>query len=419
MSVADELSRRRFLQVSAAVASAGVTSPLWLRAGSLFGVEDAHADGNTRKLLVLLLAGGNDGLNTVVPYGLSEYYDNRRQGLAYGANEVLTISGSKTVGLHPNLSTIQHGYENGKVAIIQGVGYDQPDLSHFGSMDIWQTASPSHKYLAGWLGRWLDRSPADSSVVKAVAIGDYLPQALVGDTNSGWAVPFSGFTFWDGADANPASAAARLHSAFLKCADAHPTDRVASALLAADRNAVAAVKAISSIGNPEASHTNSLTDQMTMAMSLLSSNLGVDIAFVTLGSFDDHASERGPHAQLLKQVDGAVAQFQKMATATGKPQNFLLYTFSEFGRRVEENGSGGTDHGTAGPMFVVGDAVKGGLYGAQPLLAKSKLDADGNMIRQVELRDVYATLLDNWLVGATSTDVLGSVSGLHPVPFLK
>lgn len=418
----DDLSRRRFLQLSATLAAAGFAGPLWLRAGSLFDVIDAEASGTTHKLLVMLLAGGNDGLNTVVPYGMGTYYSRRSTRLTIPQNEVLKLKNSSVVGLHPSLGGLKSAYDAGKVAIIQGVGYDEPELSHFGSMDVWQSASPKHAFSSGWLGRWLDRTEDHGSVVRAVAIGDYLPQALMGDAKAGVAIPsLSGFRFWDGADASPTTHAYRLHQSFLKCADAHPGDSVAAALLAADRNSVAAVRAIQSMGHAEAPPVNSIADQVSMAMLLLNSNLGVDVAFVTLGSFDDHASEKGPHASLLGQVDQAITRFQDEAKKTGQPQNFLLATFSEFGRRVEENGSGGTDHGSSGPMFVVGDQVKGGLYGEQSQLDKPHLDANGNMKRQVEFREVYSTLLDGWLEGAGAKDVLhtGSTDGLHPLAFLK
>ena len=423
MTKIDDFSRRRFLQLSGTLAAAGFAGPLWLRAGSLFDVVDASAAaGGRQKLLVMLLAGGNDGLNTVIPYGMPEYYENRSSRLTYSEDEVLKLSGTSTVGLHPALRGLGGLYRGGNVAIVQGVGYDRPDLSHFGSMDVWQTASPAHNLTSGWLGRWLDRTQDHGSVVRAVAIGDYLPQALIGESKSGVALPsLSGFSFWDGSDANPASAARRLHNAFLKCADAHPTDTVASALLTADRNTVAAVRAINTLGHAEHPSVNSIVDQVSMAMLLLSSSLGVDIAFVTIGSFDDHASEREPHAALLRQVDEAVTRFHDEAKKTGHAEDYILCTFSEFGRRVQENGSGGTDHGTAGPMFVVGERVKGGLYGAQPALAKSKLDADGNMVREVEFREVYSTLLDGWLGGAGADAVLQSRAsdGLRPLNFLK
>jgi len=160
---------------------------------------------------------------------------------------------------------------------------------------------------------------------------------------------------------------------------------------------------------------------MAMAVTLLASDLGVEIAFVSLGSFDDHAAERNNHPVLLKEVDDAIARFHADVTARGNPGDYLLMTFSEFGRRVQEDGSAGTDHGTAAPMFVVGDAVAGGLYGEHPGLDAPALDEDENLVRTVEFREVYATVLDGWLRRVPSADVLGTkpADGLHPVNFLR
>ena len=173
-----------------------------------------------------------------------------------------------------------------------------------------------------------------------------------------------------------------------------------------------------SLGQSSAPWPQNLADQVGMAVTLLSSNLGCDVAFVSLGSFDDHAGEKAAHAALLSQVDAAVARFQTAVAATANPSSYMLMTFSEFGRRVEENGNQGTDHGTAAPLFVVGSAVKGGLYGTQPSL--TSLDSDGNMVSQVDFREVYMPVIDKWLGGVTSQQVLGysSSDNLTAIPFI-
>ena len=152
---------------------------------------------------------------------------------------------------------------------------------------------------------------------------------------------------------------------------------------------------------------------------MLTSSLGVEIVMVTLGSFDDHAAENPNHDRLLGLVDAAIARFHDMAVATGSPDKYLLMTFSEFGRRVNEDGSGGTDHGTAAPMFLVGDGLAGGMYGAQPSL--SALDPNGNMVRAVEMREVFSTVLEGWLAGPSAVQILGygPGDGIHPVRFLR
>ncbi|MGH9039965.1 MAG: DUF1501 domain-containing protein, partial [Acidimicrobiia bacterium] len=407
------LTRRRFLQLTGGSLAAYGTSPMWMRLGP------AWAEGATggRKLVVLLLVGGNDGLNTVVPYGLPAYHD-ARPTIAYTAEEALKLPDSTVVGLNPSLAKLHGLYGAGKVAVIQGVSYDEPDLSHFASMDIRQSGSPTHDVSTGWLGRYLDASPAEGSVVRAVAIGNELPMALIGAEESGVAVPsFGGFTFYDGSDADTASEPYRLHETFLRCADA-PMDSIPTkALLTSQRRTVTAVRAINGLAGAESKPPANLAEQMGMAMTLLGSNLGVEVAFLTIGSFDDHAATDQTHPKLLAQVDAAIDRFAADAAASGEPGDYLLMTFSEFGRRVAEDGSAGTDHGTAAPMFVVGDAVAGGLHGAHPSLEKTDLDKNGNMVRTVDFREVYATVLDRFLARAPSTEVLrySLSAGLHPV----
>ena len=410
------LSRRQFLEVAGGALALYTTSPLWLRLGPA-GAEPSPAEG--RKLLLLLMEGGNDGLNTLVPYGQSAYFEKRKT-LAYKPEEILKLGDSTMVGLAPMLPKLAKLYEARKVGVVQGVGYDKPNLSHFESMDIWQTGRPKHDISTGWLGRYLDRTPGGASVVRAVAIGNRLPTALVGGEQSGVAVPsFNGFTFFDGSDADAASDPHRLHEAFLAFADAPLTDGPARALLASERATVQAVRAIQKLGDPKAKPPATLAEKVSMAMKLLASDLGVEIAMVSLGGFDNHAAEKNNHPKLLTEVDNAIDQFMTDAAATGKAGDYLLMTFSEFGRRVEEDGSSGTDHGTAAPLFLVGDGVAGGLYGEQPSL--TNLDGNKNLIRTVDFREVYSTVLDGWLRKVPAAEVLGTkpADGLHPVGFLR
>jgi uncharacterized protein (DUF1501 family) len=410
------LSRRQFLEVAGGALALYTTSPLWLRLGAA-GTEPALSSG--RKLLLILLEGGNDGLNTVVPYGHPAYFEKRRT-LAYKPEQIIRLSDSTSIGLAPTLPKLARLYEARKVGIVQGVGYDDPNLSHFESMDIWQTGRPKHDMATGWLGRYLDRSPAGASVVRAVAIGNRLPTALVGGEQSGVAVPsFNGFTFFDGGDNDPASEPHRLHEAFLRFGNGTVDDPVARAMLRSEQDTVRAVRAIQKLGDPKAQPPATLADQVSMAVTLLASDLGIEVAMVSLGGFDNHASQPTQHPKLLTQLDDAIDRFATEVAARGNPGDYLLMTFSEFGRRVEEDGSAGTDHGTAAPLFVVGDGVAGGLYGEQPSL--TALDKNKNLIRTVDFREVYSTILDHWLAKVPATDILGTrpSDGLHPVGFLR
>jgi uncharacterized protein (DUF1501 family) len=365
-----------------------------------------------------MLAGGNDGLNTVIPFGNGDYYA-KRPVINIPQARVLPLPGSPGMGLHPNLANLHGLYQQGRVAIVQGVGYDKPDLSHFTSMTIWQTGQPVTRQGPGWLGRYLDLTPERGGVLRAVNIGYSLPPVLTGEQSAGVAISsLGGFHFDDGADA-PDSEAARLHQGYLDCCSGATGDAATDALLSGGRNTVTAVRAVAGLAKANAPGTGKLADQVATAMTLLTSSLGVEIAMVTLGSFDDHAAENPNHDRLLGEVDAAIGRFHDLAAATGSPENYLLMTFSEFGRRVGEDGSGGTDHGTAAPMLLVGDGVAGGLYGAQPSL--SSLDHDGNMVRSVELREVYSTVLEGWLAGPPAREVLGygPGAGLNPVRFLR
>jgi len=422
-----ELSRRRFLELSGALAAAGVTAPVWLRMSEAAALDPGVRAVGGRKLLVLLLQGGNDGLNTVVPYTSSDYY-RRRPTLALNPGGVLKLAGSTEFGLHPSLKTVHDLYGKGQVAIVQGVGYDDPNLSHFDSMDIWQTASPTRAVGSGWLGRWLDVTPEEGRPIRAAAIGNQLPTLLVGGTASGVAIPsLNGFRFYDGIDTTAKGSlteteAYRLHQAFLTCVSSKPEDPAAAAYVSAARKAVAAVRSVNAMSDPtKAKAPATLADQVAMAVTLLSSNLGIEIAFVSEGSFDHHAGQLPAHAKLLTSVDDAVARFMQATAATGHGNDYLLMTMSEFGRRPEENGSNGTDHGTAAPLFAIGPGVKGGLHGQQPKLAASALDENKNLVRAVELREVFATVIEKWLGRADAKDVLkySAKDGIHPIAFLR
>jgi uncharacterized protein (DUF1501 family) len=412
-----QITRRHFLRLGGTLGAATVVAPMWLNATELHAAAAGAAPSTGRKLIVMLLAGGNDGLNTVIPYGSGDYY-SKRPLINIPAAKVLPLPGAPGVGLHPGLAKLQSLYQQGRVAIVQGVGYDKPDLSHFGSMDIWQSGNPTARLGSGWLGRYLDRTPGRGGALRAVSIGNSLPKVLTGEQTSGVAISsLGGFHFDDGADA-PNSEAARLHQGYLDCCGGASGDAPTDALLSGGRATVGAVRAVAALAKGAPS-TATLADQVATAMTLLTSSLGVEIAMVTLGSFDDHAAENPNHDRLLGLVDAAIGRFHDLAVASGSPEKYMLMTFSEFGRRVNEDGSGGTDHGTAAPMLLVGDGVAGGFYGAQPSL--SSLDQNGNMVRAVELREVYATVLESWLAGPPAREVLGygPGDGINPVRFLR
>ena len=417
-----EITRRRFLQVGGGTALATLALPLLSSREFLQALAAGGSPVGAHKLLVMFLSGGNDGLNTVVPYGLSDYYA-KRPSIAIAANTVLPIAGTTQIGFHPNLVNLHNLYTQNQVALLLGVGYDNPNLSHFDSTDVWETGSPTQAYSTGWLGRWLDLSPPNGSVLRAVSVGYSLPEVLIGDTQQGVVVPGPvGFAFGDGRDNLTTSHAYRMHSAWSQ--EGSPATTSTDPMTATEEKGtvatVQAVRDIQSLGGTATSDPANLAQRVTYAVSLLNSTLGIDIAYVEIGGFDDHSAENPNHNSNLTQVDNAVNAFATAAAGTGHASDFLMMTFSEFGRRVEEDGSQGTDHGTAAPHFVVGASVKGGMYGAQPALDTAHLDPYGNMVRQIEYREMYITILDNWMQGATSAQVLNHQAGdgLTPVAFL-
>jgi uncharacterized protein (DUF1501 family) len=284
-----QITRRHFLRLGGTLGAATVVAPMWLDAAALHVAAAGATPSTGRKLIVMLLAGGNDGLNTVIPSGSGDYY-SKRPLINIPAAKVLPLPGAPGLGLHPNLAKLQSLYQQGRVAVVQGVGYDKPDLSHFGSMDIWQSGNPTARLGSGWLGRYLDRTPGRGGALRAVSIGNSLPKVLTGEQTSGVAISsLGGFHFDDGAD-TPGSEAARLHQGYLDCCGGVSGDAATDALLSGGRTTVGAVRAIAALAKG-APGTATLADQVATAMTLLTSNLGVEIAMVTLGSFDDHAAE--------------------------------------------------------------------------------------------------------------------------------
>lgn len=410
-----DLSRRRFLQVTSAAAAAAV-GPVWLRLGSAHASETAAVAG--RKLVVMYLGGGNDGLNTVIPY-LNSDYQRRRLTVSYRPDQVLLLPDSLEYGLHPRLPALQGLYTQGKAAIVHGVGYPGQDLSHFTSMDVWFSGHLDRQSSTGWLGRWLDATPDDGRAVRAVSIGYALAPMLVGELDSGVAVPsYGGFAFADGVDLDPMSEPFRRHEAFLRSCTNAVVGSAANAYQRSAIRTVGAVRAVNQLGNTEAPAPATFAEQMGFAIELLNSSLGVELAYLTPPvGFDDHAGEQTSQPDHLGLVDEAIARFAADVSALPDADDYLLMIFSEFGRRPEENASAGTDHGTAAPVLLVGNAVRGGLYGEHPSLADAALDRNGNLVPTVDFRDIYAELLDRWLVGPSANELLGYTPAA-PVGFL-
>lgn len=383
------LTRRRFLAGAAGlVGSVSFSGMLPVYRAAV----NSGAPKGRRVLVVVELYGGNDGLNTVIPYQNSVYYA-KRPTLAVPAHAALPLNAE--LALHPSLKPVLSWFHQGRLAVVQGVGYPNPNLSHFRSMDIWWTADPVGEQATGWLGRYMD-STWEKNPLRAVNIGSAVPKTLASRKSSVASV----MSLQGAQYAIPAYEGGRAGwmSAYRALNAPRPNDPPALALVkAAGREAVSVSDTLGSVhvATTAAYPQNSLGAQLALVSTLIRANLPVEIFTVSLGGFDDHASESGQEARTLGDWALAMDAFFRDLSAQGNAGRVLALTYSEFGRRVMENASGGTDHGTASSVVVMGGAVKGGIYGETPSL--TGLDTAGNLKFTVDFRQIYSTLLENWL----------------------
>ena len=388
-------TRRRFLAASATTAAAATVLPAWL--GDV--AEAATPIGpNDGVLVVVLMAGGNDGLNTVVPTGDGHYYD-ARGALAIAEDAALPIATG--VGLHPNLTGIHQRYRAGQVAVVRGVGDPKPDMSHFTAMARWFGGQTAESYpTTGWLGRWLDGyGRADD--LSAISIGTSVPLSMLGTRREATALPASG------GDAITGKRSEAWVQRSLDClrdmgASTTGSGALADALGAAGRAAVDLADVVKPVYGA-ALPGGQLLGSMELAARLVNANLGVRVIQVTYGDFDSHSGQPGMHGARMAELDAAVTRFFATLAPTWAKRTTIL-TLSEFGRRPEANASNGTDHGEASDLLVIGPGVKGGQYGMP--LHLDHLSAHGCPIAHVDHRSVYATVLQTSL-GADPTAVLG------------
>jgi uncharacterized protein (DUF1501 family) len=407
----DTITRRRFLLASG-VAGAGA-----LAAGAAVLSPDAldrHAVANplpsdAQVLVLVTLYGGNDGLNTVIPYTDPAYHD-ARPDLAYTAAEVLPLGDG--LGLNPGLKGLAALWQAKQLAVVRGAGYPQPDFSHFRSMDIWQTASPAKAVPTGWIGRWLDATGDDP--VRALNIGSVLPPAAVGAKSTAAALDASGRgtpgAALGSAIAGLGSAATGETASDGVVRTSYRNERTvtktfAPVLTAAAASAPTGKQPAKRAGGHSGQSANALTQQLDFVGRCVKAGVPTRVYFVSLGGFDTHANEKQTQQQLLTTLDEGVAGFLKDMATDENGRKVVLLAYSEFGRRVAANASDGTDHGTAGPMFVAGVPVRGGFYGEQPSL--KNLD-DGNMKSTVDFRAVYSELVHR-VLGSDPSRVLDTV----------
>lgn len=425
-------TRRQFLRTSMLGGALASTVPLFLEktfltldsmAAATAGQYQTGKDGTI--LVVLQLAGGNDGINTLVPFG-DDAYRKARPTIALPSAQILRIN--DYAGLHPRLTGLRDLYGAGNLAMIQGVGYPNPNRSHFRSTEIWQTASDENQIEnQGWLGRYFDSCCQGADPAVGVAIGNQTPQAFASPHPKG--VAFSDpeqFRYMSEAASDPKSTELFMREMNAPDASGHTAavdnsggsigmldgspggggdtveflQRTAlGAQMSSDKILAITRKTRSSVDYPKSQLGNSLN----LVSRLIAGGLPTRVYYVSQGGFDTHASQIPSHDRLMTDLNGAISSFVADLKAQGNFNRVLMISFSEFGRRVAENASGGTDHGAAAPLFVLGGGVKPGLYGSYPSLTDLH---DGDLKFSTDFRSVYATALEKWL-GAPSEQVLG------------
>jgi uncharacterized protein (DUF1501 family) len=372
---------------------------------------------NDKVLLMIQLAGGNDGLQTVMPLSDPAFRDLRPQ-LSKAADSALAIN--KDVGLNKNLAGVKKLYDAGKVAIVQGVGYPKPSFSHFDSIRVWETADPERRQQDGWLGKTIaDNYDSAGHPLVGCACGTTgIPGALrdleatLTVVNSQQSFKFNGGDQMEKAMGALYTQTPGIYGALFDTA------------MTTARDTIAQLKSSAAAYTPKSTYSdktklvysskNQLAAALQLAAQLIVTGTGVKILHVTLGGFDTHYTQQQRHDDLVAYFDDAVSTFYEDLAGHGMSDRVLVATWSEFGRRPKENASAGTDHGTSAPVFLIGDGVKGGLYGEMPSL--SKLDTGGNLAYKVDFRSVYQEILDTHLE-VSAKEVFAQ--SFDRVPFLK
>ena len=422
-------TRREFLRTGLLGGSLCWTVPSFLQNTmlSLHAAADGQLvqgvtgkDGNI--LVVLQLAGGNDGLNTLIPFG-DDDYRRARPTLAFKENQVLKLGAKEKVGLHSALGGLAKSFEAGDLAIVQGVGYPNPNRSHFRSTEIWATATDAEKSSStGWIGRYFDNACSGCDAAVGITLGSQTPQAFAAKTPKGVLYEAAGGGRRRlGADGEP-EVAGSMGMAMEGDAEEGPAGGSIGDIAGAGGTINALdflertemdvqvtqkeIAAASGRGKNGVPYPGSwLGNQFALISRLIAGGLKTRIYYVSQGGYDTHTGQAGAHDRLLREMSESVSAFLADLKAQGNLGRVTLMTFSEFGRRVKENASGGTDHGAAAPLFLAGGGVTAGLLGEMPSLAPRDLD-DGDVKFNVDFRSIYATVLEKHL-GVKSDPILG------------
>lgn len=400
-----KVTRRDFFKLSA-LASASMMIPNFIRPLQAKEITEKFLASGAKKLVIVQLSGGNDGLNTVIPYKNDIYYSSRNS-IAIAEKDVLKITDE--LGFNPAMPKFKSLYESGYLSIINNVGYPNPDRSHFRSMDIWQSASASDKYVtSGWIGRYLDSECPDcKNPYNAIEVSDTLSLALKGEKYNGIAVenPEKFFMsaseqyFTDIANANK---------------DKHNDENVSylyKTIVEATSSAEYVYKTSKIYKSKTEYPKGQFSSNLKTIAELIVSGIDTQVFYVSLGGFDTHINQNGKQENLLKELSEGLYSFTEDLKTNDKLGDVFVLTFSEFGRRVKQNASGGTDHGTANNIFVInGNLKKPGFYNSAPDL--TSLD-NGDLKYEIDFRNIYAEILNKWLNVNDKKILGGSFNGLN------
>jgi uncharacterized protein (DUF1501 family) len=435
-------TRREFLRRTVLGSSLAWTVPAFL-ANTFSVLQTDAADSVTQIttgkdatiLVVLQMAGGNDGINTVVPYA-NDFYHKARPTLGFKGEKVLKLNGE--VGLHPAMTGFKELFDAGKLSVIQGVGYPNPNRSHFRSTEIWQTASDSNRVEKhGWVGRYFDSACRGADPTVGVTIGSQLPQAFFADKPKGIVfnnpqnyrfmangaateesykklneLEMSG-AMRDETFENNSGGSIGMLPAGMPMTGGRAVDFISRTALDAQQSSDEVRAIAARVPNQAEYPASQLGGSLKLVAKLIGGGLATRIYYVSQGGYDTHTNQLGSQQRLLGDLADSVKAFTTDLKAQGNMGRVLVMTFSEFGRRVAENANGGTDHGAAAPMFIIGDKVKSGLLGKYPSLAPQDL-FQGDVKYNVDFRNVYAGVLESWLK-TKSVPVLGKQFDPLPV----
>jgi uncharacterized protein (DUF1501 family) len=400
-------SRRDFLLRTSGFVTVSAMVPRWAVEGSRLFEESVGVEFANRTLVVLELAGGNDDLNTVVPY-TDNLYLQMRSRIGIPAASVLQLD--NRLGLNPVMAPLKSMWDQNRVALVENVGYPNSSLSHFAARDVWHTADPLLAQRNGWLGRWADKYVAgNGNPLTCTAISQSLPRTLLAD-NVGVPSFVNLASYQYATDGSfPGDRNNQIRTFLTENGAEYEITNSLDTLSQVGEDAINSSNVLQTVGTGYVAGgtypAGTLGAGLLLIAQIINANVGARILYITFGGFDNHATENVDHDPLLTTVSVGIKALFDDLDAHGKSHDVLLMTWSEFGRRAQDNGSNGTDHGTAAAHFVVGNAVRPGIYGGPPNLAS--LDSNGNRTIANDFRSYYGTILQDWL-GADSAAILGA-----------